>query len=38
VGDHDDDDSRYGDRFPGTTTGRIVAAGLMVGGIALWER
>ncbi len=25
----------YGDRFPVTGTGRLVAAGLMVGGIAL---
>jgi voltage-gated potassium channel len=35
VGGHHDDHGGYGDRYPVTAAGRLVAFGLMIGGIAL---
>jgi voltage-gated potassium channel len=35
VGVHDGDDRGYGDRYPVTTEGRLVAVALMLAGIAL---
>jgi voltage-gated potassium channel len=35
VGSDHDDHRGYGDRYPVTPSGRLVASGLMIGGIAL---